>query len=328
MPCLRRKLNTHLAKLIVPTYETMLTLAQKGMRVDKLRALETFIAVAEAGSFAAASRKLNVSAPSVTRIIGDLEADLGVKLLNRTTRIVTLTGIGQRYVEDAKQITSELSAADDAAKGAHRDPTGTLRITASTMFGKLYITPIITEYLNLYPEVKIEALFVDRVVNLFEEGLDIAVRIGNLADSSMMASRVGEVGFQVCGSPQYLKERGVPKEPEDLNAHNLIGLDLGGFQNAWKFNNGLTFKPEYRMAINSVPARLEAARSGWGLVRVLSYQIAAEVDSGSLQTVLQKYMPPPFPVHLLHGQGRQSSAKVRTFIDLATKRLRADPFLN
>jgi len=192
MPCLRRKLNTHLAKLIVPTYETMLTLAQKGMRVDKLRALETFIAVAEAGSFAAASRKLNVSAPSVTRIIGDLEADLGVKLLNRTTRIVTLTGIGQRYVEDAKQITSELSAADDAAKGAHRDPTGTLRITASTMFGKLYITPIITEYLNLYPEVKIEALFVDRVVNLFEEGLDIAVRIGNLADSSMMASRVGE----------------------------------------------------------------------------------------------------------------------------------------
>lgn len=296
--------------------------------MDKLRALETFIAIAEAGNFSAASRKLNVSAPSVTRIIGDLEAHLGVKLLHRTTRIVTLTDIGQRYLEDAKQIIEGLLVADDAAKGAHRDPTGTLRITASTMFGKLYIMPIITEYLNLYPKVKIEALFVDRVVNVFEEGLDIAVRIGHLPDSSLMASRVGEVSLQVCGSPEYFEKNGIPQHPEDLDRHKLIGLALDNFQNEWKFNDGIIVKPEYRMAVNSIPAALGAARSGWGLVRVISYQIGPDLDAGKIQTVLHEYTPAPLPIHLLHGQGRQSSAKVRTFIDLATKRLRTDPFLN
>jgi len=256
--------------------------------VDKLRALETFIAVAEVGSFSAASRQLNVSAPSVTRIIGDLEADLGVKLLNRTTRIVTLTGIGKRYVEDAKQIIQELSAADDAAKGAHIEPTGTLRITASTMFGKLYITPIITEYLDLYPKVKVEALFVDRVVNIFEEGLDIAVRIGHLDDSSLMASRVGEVSVQVCGCPTYFEAHGIPQHPEDLHNHTLISLQLGGHQGDWGFKDGIVIKPDFRMAINSIPAGLEAARSGWGLVRVLSYQIGPDLDVGCIQTVLQE----------------------------------------
>jgi len=296
--------------------------------VDKLRALETFIAVAEAGSFSAASRHLNVSAPSVTRIIGDLEAHLGVKLLNRTTRIVTLTDIGKRYVEDAKQIIDGLMAADDAAKGAHIEPTGTLRITASTMFGKLYITPIITEFLNLYPKVKVEALFVDRVVNIFEEGIDVAVRIGHLGDSSMMASRVGEVSIQLCGCPHYFEANGIPQHPEDLHDHNLIGLQLGNYQSDWVFKDGTVIKPDYRMSINSIPAGLEAARSGWGLVRVLSYQIGPDLDVGCIQTVLHDFAPPPFPIHLLHGQGRQSSAKVRSFIDLAAKRLRADPFLN
>ncbi len=296
--------------------------------MDKLRALETFIAVAESGNFSAASRKLNVSAPSVTRIIGDLEAHLGVKLLHRTTRIVTLTEIGQRYVEDAKHVLEGLLVADDAAKGAHRDPTGTLRITASRMFGKLYITPIITEYLDLYPEVKIEALFVDRVVNVFEEGLDISVRIGHLPDSSLMASRVGEVSLQVCGSPTYFEKNGIPQHPDDLSGHNLIGLMLGNFQNEWKFKDGIIVKPEYRMAVNSIPAALQAARSGWGLLRIISYQVGPDLDEGSLQTVLHEYTPPPFPIHLLHGQGRQSSAKVRAFIDLATERLRANPFLN
>lgn len=296
--------------------------------MDKFRALETFIAVADVGSFSAASRQLNVSAPSVTRIIGDLEAHLGVKLLNRTTRIVTLTDIGQQYVEDAKEIIEKLSIADDAAKGAHIDPTGTLRITASTMFGKLYITPIITEYLNLYPKVKVEALFVDRVVNIYEEGLDVAVRIGHLEDSSLMASRVGEVSVQLCGCPEYLEKNGIPQHPQDLNNHNLIGLNLGGKQGEWAFRDGITIKPNCRMHVSSIPAGLAAARSGWGLLRVLSYQIGPDLDSGCIKTVLSEFTPPPFPIHLLHGQGRQSSAKVRAFIDLAAKRLRADPFLN
>ena len=296
--------------------------------MDKLRALKTFIAVADEGSFSAASRKLNVSAPSVTRIIGDLEAHLGVKLLNRTTRIVALTDIGKRYVEDAKQIIHELSAADDAAKGAHIEPTGTLRITASTMFGKLYITPIIIEYLNLYPKVKVEALFVDRVVNIFEEGLDVAVRIGHLDDSSLMASRVGEVSMQLCGCPNYFGAHGTPQHPHDLSAHNLIGLNLTLNQGDWIFKDSIVVKPNYRMSVSSIPAGLAAARSGWGLIRVLSYQIGPDIDAGYIQTVLNEFTPPPIPIHLLHGPGRQSSAKVRSFIELATKRLRADPFLN
>jgi len=296
--------------------------------MDKLRALETFIAVAETGNFSAASRKLNVSAPSVTRIIGDLEANLGVKLLNRTTRIVTLTDIGKRYLEDAKRVVEDLLMADDAAKGAHKAPTGTLRITASTMFGKIYITPIITEYLNLYPDVKIETLFVDRVVNMLEEGIDVAVRIGHLPDSTLMASRVGQVSLQICGCPTYFKENGIPQHPDDLKNHKLIGLNLGNFQNEWKFADGINIKPEYRLSFNSIPAGLEAAKSGWGLLRVLSYQIGPDMDTGCIQTVLSDYSPPSLPIHLLHGQGRQSSAKVRSFIDLATQRLRADPFLN
>lgn len=296
--------------------------------MDKLRALETFIAVADGGNFSAASRKLNVSAPSVTRIIGDLEAHLGVKLLHRTTRIVSLTDIGHRYLEDARQILENLSVADDAAKGAHKAPTGTLRITASTMFGRIYITPIITEYLELYPDVKVEALFVDRVVNILEEGLDVAVRIGHLPDSSMMASRVGKVSLQVCGCPDYLANKGIPQHPDELLNHELIGLSLGSFQNEWRFNDGLSIKPKYKFSVNSIPAGLAAARDGWGLIRVLSYQIGPDLDSGCIQTVLHEFAPEPFPIHLLHGHGRYSSAKVRAFIDLATQRLRADPFLN
>lgn len=294
----------------------------------QLRALETFVAVADTGNFSAASRKLNISAPSVTRIIGDLKAYLGVQLLHRTTRIVTLTDIGLRYLADSRQILEDTLVADDAAKGAHQAPTGTLRITASTMFGRIYITPIITEFLSLYPNVRVEALFVDRVVNIFEEGLDVAVRIGHLPDSSMMANRVGQVSLQLCGCPDYLEKNGIPQHPDDLTDHELIGLSLGNFQSEWKFQDSLSIKPVFKFSVNSIPAGLAAAREGWGLIRVLSYQIGPDLDIGCLKTVLHEFAPEPVPIHLLHGQGRQSSAKVRAFIDLATKRLRADPFLN
>lgn len=296
--------------------------------MDKIRALETFIAVAESGNFSAAARKKNVSAPSVTRIIGDLEAQLGVTLFQRTTRIVTLTEIGQRYLEDARHVMESLSIADDAARGAHQEPTGTLRITASTMFGRIYITPIISEFLELYPSVEVEALFVDRVVNIFEEGIDVAVRIGHLPDSSLMASRVGQVSFQVCGCPHYFEKRGIPNHPSDLSDHELIGITLGSFQNEWGFKEGISIKPKFRLRVNSIPAGLEAVRAGWGLTRVLSYQIGPDLDVGCIQTVLHEYAPPPMPIHLLHGQGRRSSAKVRAFIDLASGHLRNDKYLN
>lgn len=296
--------------------------------MDKLRALQTFAAVAESRSFASAARYLNVSAPSITRIVGDLEADLGVKLLHRTTRSVTLTDIGARYLEDAKTLLADMQCADDAARGAHGTPSGTLRVTASTMFGMLYVSPIITQFLDQHEGVSVDAMFLDRVVNIIDEGIDVAVRIGELQDSSLMASRVGSVQLQVCGSPEYFRENGIPQEPADISNHRTIGLSLGNFQGGWAFADGVVVKPQHRLHFNTIPAALEAARSGWGLVRVLSYQIGPDLEAGHLQTVLHDFAPPSIPIHVIHGHGRRAAAKVRSFVDLSVETLRANKFLN
>lgn len=293
--------------------------------MDKLRAIETFVAVAETGGFAAAARQLEISAPSVTRIVSDLETDLGVMLLRRTTRQVTLTDIGRRYYEDAAVLLADLQIAEDTAKGAHVVPTGMLRVTAPVMFGQHYITPIISEYLSGYPDVRVDAVFVDRVVNIIEEGIDISIRIGQLKDSSLIASSVGSVQLLVCGSPDYFLKHREPQTPNELSEHETIGLVLGNFQADWKFADGEAVKLNHRVNYNSIPAAIAAARSGWGLVRVLSYQVAKELESGELVTVLHQYTPPPSPIHIVHGHGRRESAKVRTFFDLAVNTLRADP---
>lgn len=296
--------------------------------MDKLRAIETFVAVAETGGFAAASRKLGISAPSVTRIVSDLEADLGVMLLQRTARQVTLTDIGRRYFEDAAVLLADLKTAEDTAKGAHVTPSGTLRVTAPVMFGQHYGTPVITKYLSLHSEVSVDALFVDRVVNIIEEGIDVAVRIGSLKDSSLIATRVGSVRLLVCGSPEYLAANAPLESPADLADHETIGLVLGNFQGDWKFADREVVKLVQRVNYNSIPAAIAAAKSGWGLVRVLSYQVANELATGQLQSVLPQFAPAPLPVSVVHGHGRRASAKVRTFIDLAVDALRADQALN
>lgn len=296
--------------------------------MDRFRAIETFVAVADAGSFSAAARKLNISAPSVTRLVSDLESHLGVLLFHRTTRSVKLTEAGQRYFQDSRDILDHMQAAGEAVRGAHSVPSGTLRITASTLFGKIYISPIIAEYLDLYPDVQIEAVFVDRVVNLIEEGLDVAIRIGALPDSGLMANRVGQVQPLLCGASDYFDVYGVPQHPRDLKDHNIIGLAFENYYNYFKFRGGLSVKVKHRLIYNSIPAGLETARQGGGLVRALSYQVGPDLGSGRLHTTLQEYAPDPFPIHVIHGQGRQSSAKVRAFVDMATQRLRDNPFLN
>ncbi|WP_262691937.1 LysR substrate-binding domain-containing protein [Kordiimonas aestuarii] len=295
--------------------------------MDRFRALEVFVAVAEAGSLAGAARKLSISAPSVTRIVGDLESHLGVVLLHRTTRFISLTDVGAIYLEDARRILQDLDAANDAARGAHHTPKGHLRVTASTLFGQIYITPIISEYLNLYKDTTVEAVYLDRVVNLLEEGLDVAVRIGQLQDSSLIATRVGAVRSVVCGAPAYFEKHGLPHKPEDLHDHTLIALKLANSRPGWRFADG-EIKVKPRLEFTSVPAAIAAAKKGIGLTRVLSYQIAPELEAGTLQTVMFDHAPEPLPIHILYGDGRRASGKVRAFVDLAVAQLRGNPFLN
>lgn len=295
--------------------------------MDQLRALKTFVAVAEVGTLSGAARVLAISPPSVTRLVGDLEAHLGTRLFLRSTRAVTLTEAGQAYLRDAQTVLAAVQSADDAARGAHERPQGTLRITAPVLFGQHYVLPIIKDYLELHPQVAVEALFLDRMVNIIDEGVDIAIRIGELADSSLIAAKVGHVTWSVCGSPGYIKKRGTPQQPSDLKDHAIIGHGAHG-PKRWSFRNdeGITVMP--KLSLSTVSGTIEAAKRDMGLTRVLSYQIGPELGSGGLQTVLSDAVNDPIPIHLMHAEGPLGSAKVRTFKEFAIAKLRADSFLN
>lgn len=296
--------------------------------MDRLRALEVFIEIAETGSLSGAARKLSLSAPTVTRVLGDFEADLGVLLFHRTTRAVTLTDPGRTFLLDAKRIVSGFEEARDAVRGAHRAPKGLLRLTAPVLFGQHYILPVIMKFLDTYESVKAEAVFLDRVVNLVEEDFDLAVRIGGLAESSMMATRLGAVRQVICGHPNYFEKYGVPKTPSDLIDHRIAAVRQLSPVREWHFSDGISAKINPRLWTSSVQAGIETAKSGWGLTRVLSYQIGPDLSAGQLQTVLTEYEPEPLPIHIVHAEGRTPSAKVRAFTDMARDLIRNNPFLN
>ncbi|QQK64526.1 LysR family transcriptional regulator [Cobetia sp. cqz5-12] len=298
--------------------------------MDRLQTLEVFVAVADAESFAAGSRVLGMSAPSVTRGINALEARLGARLFTRTTRRVRLTEIGERYLADARRILAELQAAEDGVSGAATRPTGVLRITCPTEFGRIHVMPLLMEYLEHYPEMRAEVVMVDRVVNMIEEGFDIAVRIGSLPSSGLTALRVGSVRRVVCGSPTYFAREGMPASLEALATQRVIASSTLSNGREWRFGregeHSVRVSP--RLTMSSIAACIEAARSGWGITRVLSYQVGEDLAAGRLQAVLEALEPPPLPIHLLHSEGRGAVAKVRTFLDFAAERLRADPVLN
>ncbi|MCO7233501.1 MULTISPECIES: LysR family transcriptional regulator [unclassified Cobetia] len=298
--------------------------------MDRLQTLEVFVAVADAGGFAAGSRALGMSAPSVTRGINALEARLGTRLFTRSTRRVRLTEIGQRYLEDARRILAELQAAEDSVSGAATRPTGVLRITCPTEFGRLHVMPLLMEYLERYPEMRAEVVMVDRVVNMIEEGFDIAVRIGSLPSSGLSALRVGSVRRVVCGSPAYFAREGTPVSLEALATQRVIASSTLNNGKEWRFGregeHAIRISP--RLTMSSMAACIEAARSGWGITRVLSYQVGEDLVAGRLQAVLEELEPPALPIHLLHSEGRGAVAKVRTFLDFAAERLRANPVLN
>lgn len=295
--------------------------------MDRFHLMNVFVAVAEAESFAAAARRLRLSPPAVTRAVVALEERLGVRLLTRTTRVVRVTEAGARYLEDARRIMMELDEADAAAAGVNASPRGHLAVTAPVLFGKLYVMPVITEYQSSFEQTSVSALFVDRLVNLVEEGIDVGIRIGELPDSSLRAIRVGQVRRVVVGAPAYFDEHGMPQTPEDLTTHRLVASSGVSPTNDWVFQSASgkrTVRVQPRIIVNTNDAPLEAARRGYGLTRLLSYQVAPELASGELRAVLTDCEEPVLPVHVVHREGRHGSAKVRSFVDLAVARLRAD----
>ena len=296
----------------------------------RLEAMAVFVRVAESGGFAEAARQLNMSPPAVTRAVAALEEAIGTRLLTRTTRSVRLTEAGARYLEDSRRILADVAEAEAAAAGAYASPTGTLTVTASVLFGQNFLLPILTEYLDQHPAVTVRALFLDRVTNIVEEGIDVAVRIGHLPDSSHAAIRVGSVRRIVCGAPAYFARRGLPQTPVELANHAIIASTSAFAALDWRFGADektvVTVVP--RLLLSSYSAVVAAAQAGWGLARPLSYQVAPLLQSGALQTVLSEFEPAPLPVHVIHPEGRRAAAKVRSFVDLAVDRLRANPLIN
>jgi DNA-binding transcriptional LysR family regulator len=295
--------------------------------MDRLHLMTVFVAVAEEESFAGGARRLGMSPPAVTRAIAALEARLGVKLLNRTTRFVRTTEAGQRYLDDSRRIIGEVDEAGEAAAGINAEPRGHLAITAPVLFGKMFVLPVIVEFLQRYPAMKVSALFLDRVVNLLEEGLDVGVRIGELPDSSMRAIRVGSVRRVMCASPDYLEKYGMPHNPRELSGHNIVAASGVSPTIEWKFGQGaeltaVRVKP--RLTVTTNDAAIEAALQGFGITRLLSYQVAPQLASGQLKIILSEFEPAPMPIHVLHREGRYASAKVRSFVDLIAIRLRED----
>ncbi len=295
--------------------------------MDKLHAMHVFVAIAEVGSFAHAARNLALSPPAATRAISALEEQLGVKLFQRTTRHVRLTDAGQRYFTDCKRILSEVKTAEDAVNGIVGEAAGQMIVTAPILFGRKYVLPTILEYLNAQPKVEITTMFIDRVVNLMEEDIDLSVRIGVLPDSSLHSIKLGEIGIVTCASREYLERHGVPKVPEELAKHNLIQSRTSGTQDTWRYlvnHRETVVRSNSRLIVNQNQAAIDAAVESFGIARVLSYQIDQQLQDQTLVPILQEYALPKWPVNILHREGRNPSAKMRGFIDLLTERVRAE----
>ena len=298
--------------------------------MDRFQEMQVFAVVAQEQSFSAAARRLGMSAASVTRAVAALEKRIGTQLLTRTTRSVHLSEAGQRYLEDCRRILAEVQEAEDSAAGSHAQPRGQLTVTAPVLFGELFVTPLMVSYLTKFPDVTINALLVDRIVNVVEEGVDVAVRIGELPDSNYHAIRVGEVRRVICASPQFLAHYGRPEHPQNLAQAPIIATSSIGQQRSWPFladGEALSVRPEPRLVVTANQAAISAACLGLGFTRVLSYQVAGKVAAGELEIILADFEVPPLPIHVVYQGGRNAPARVRSFVDFAVKALREHPAL-
>jgi DNA-binding transcriptional LysR family regulator len=272
-----------------------------------------------------------MSAPAVTRAIAQLEGSLGVRLFNRTTRRVRLTESGNRYFQDAKRILEEIEEVESALLGVYREPKGILSVTAPVLFGRKYIVPILIEFLDRHPELRVKAVFYDRVSNILDEGLDVAIRIGNLKDSSQFAVRVGNVQKVVCGSPDYLSKHGLPNHPADLADHQIIQSSAVEPSTTWWFESSegkTSVRVSPRLQFNQNDSAISAVKSGYGITRLMSYQVGEEFQTGSLVRILQEHEPEPIPINIVYLEGLRASAKIRSFVDLAKERLQNNPLIN
>jgi len=294
--------------------------------MDRLEAMSIVLAVAEAGSLSAAARHLNTPPATASRKITELEQHLRAKLFDRSSRKLTLTDSGLSYVGALKRILGDLSEADRAAAGEYTKPTGELIVTAPAALGRLYLIPILAEFLRTYPEIDVRLLLWDRVLSLPDEHVDVALRVGELPDSSLIALRVGTIRRIVCASPAYLEARGTPKTPEDLAGHDRIVHEgfLGPY--VWKFvrdGTDLEVTAQPRLVVTNIEAACDAARAGIGLTQAFSYHVKASLEEGTLTTVLDAFQPAPRPVNLVYTAGRFMPIKLRAFLDFTAPRLKA-----
>lgn len=292
--------------------------------MDRFEGLTVFVAVAERRGFAAAARALGMSPAAVTRAVAGLEQHLGVTLLHRSTRAVSLTDEGGSFLERARRILAELREAEQLAMGGRSTPRGQLYLTAPVMFGRLHVLPEVEGLLAEHDGLTARLMLIDRNVRIVEEGIDVAVRIGALSDSSLRSISIGSVQQTLVASPSYLAANGTPSAPADLRHHHCIvgsGVRVGS---GWRFGagGGTVVEVTPRLTVNTIDAQLGAAEAGLGLANLLSYQVADSIAAGRLVRVLAQHAPPPLPVSLLYEAARGSMPSVRLFIEAMRKRAR------
>lgn len=295
--------------------------------MDRIQEMTLFAALAEQASFAGVARRLGISTATVTRTIAQLEKRLGVLLVVRTTRTMRLTEAGQQYAIDCRRLLADLEDVENTAAGLHALPSGSLTVTAPQMFGALHVMPVLTRFLSRYPKVTARAILADRVLPLLDEGIDVAVRIGALPDSSLTAIPVGSVRRMVCASPGYLAEHGIAQHPDDLSQHRTLSVASSERAPKWPFRiDGRESMVEVgsRLSVTSSKAAIGAAVQGWGLTQVPSYQIREHLQNGTLTCILETFEIAPEPVHVVYVEGRRGSSKVRTFVDDCVDALRQD----
>ncbi|MES2347360.1 MAG: LysR family transcriptional regulator [Pseudomonadota bacterium] len=294
--------------------------------MSRLESMSVLVAVVDAGSLSAAARSLGMPLATVSRKVAELESHLKTRLLHRTTRQLSLTESGASYVAACRRILEEIGEAERAATGEYAVPKGELVVTAPVVFGRLHVVPVVAEFLAQYPEIDINLVLTDRVVHLMDEAADVAVRIGELPDSSFVATGVGAVRRVVCASPAYLAAHGLPAKPRDLAGHECITFEVLASKRAWVFGAGkseLAVPVHSRLAVNTAEAAIAASMLGVGLVRVLSYQVADALRGDALRVVLEAFESAPLPINLVHKGQAPLPLKLRAFLDFVAPRLRS-----